>query len=271
MSGKYAKKNKKKKRKSTNPVVPILVALLLVLLIGIVAMLLLRPDGAGETPETQAPPETTLPIQPSATEMAPSLDSQPEHDEEILVSLPFDLGNGLMLTGISNYAGLYLEDGSDEPVSGILMIMLENTSDEDLQLARVQLIYGDRTAEFQITNLPAGRKIVALEQSRMAFTKETPIGAKADSLAFVQEFGICEDRIQVGGLVGALNIENISEEDIPGNIVIYYKNVAGDVFYGGITYRVTIEGGLKADEIRQVMSAHFNADNSEIVMVSCGG
>ena len=87
----------------------------------------------------------------------------------------------------------------------------------------------------------------------------------------VQEFGICEDRIQVGGLEGALNIENISEEDIPGNIVIYYKNVAGDVFYGGITYRVTIEGGLKADEIRQVMSAHFNADNSEIVMVSCGG
>lgn len=270
MSGKYAKKNRKKKKKSTNPVVPILVALLLVLVIGIVAMLLLRPEAPGESRESQPPVETTLPQQMTDEITIPS-DGETEPGAQIQFSLPYDLGNGLMLTGISNYAGLYLEDGSDEPVSGILMISLENTSGRDLQLARVELIYQGQTASFQITNLPAGRKLVALEQSRMAYTQEMPVAAMADSLAFVEDFGMCEGQIQVGGLDGALNIQNISGEDIPGNIVIYYKNVAGELFYGGITYRITIEGGLKAEEIRQIMSAHFHADSSEIVMVSCGG
>lgn len=266
MSGKFS--NQKRKKKS--PMIPVLVILVLILVISVAALLMLRPEDAVKPEQTTAASlEETVGEEASYAE-----ETQPSKEEQTAAnvgSLPFDLGQGLMLTGISNYAGIYMEDGSDEPVSGILMVTLENTSEEDLQLARIQLIYEDQTATFQISNLPAGRKIVALEQNRMAYTKEAPIGAKAESLAFVPEFAMYEDMLQISALDGALNIKNISGADMPGTIAVYYKNVAADMYYGGITYRVSIEGGLKAEEIRQIMSAHFDAENSEIVMVSYSG
>ena len=69
---------------------------------------------------------------------------------------------------------------------------------------------------------------------------------------------------------GAVNVTNISGEDIEGNIVVYYKNAAKDLYYGGITYRITIEGGLKADEIRQVMTNHASDTGSRIMFVTIG-
>ena len=47
-----------------------------------------------------------------------------------------------------------------------------------------------------------------------------------------------------------LNVPNISDEDIPGDVVVYYKHASADMLYGGITYRVTISGGIKAGESR---------------------
>ena len=54
----------------------------------------------------------------------------------------------------------------------------------------------------------------------------------------------------------------------PGDIYIYYKNFSGGIYYGGITYRVKIEGGLKSGEIRQLMSTHYYEEASEILMVT---
>ena len=47
----------------------------------------------------------------------------------------------------------------------------------------------------------------------------------------------------------------------------HYKNKIGDTYYGGIAYRVKVEGGLKAGEIRQVMTSHYNPDNCSIVAI----
>jgi len=50
--------------------------------------------------------------------------------------------------------------------------------------------------------------------------------------------------------------------------VVYYKNAAQDIYYGGITYRITIEGGLKAGEIRQTMTKHASDTGSKIMFVT---
>ena len=63
---------------------------------------------------------------------------------------------------------------------------------------------------------------------------------------------------------------NISGQDIIGDVVIYYKNAAEDLYYGGITYRVRIEGGMKADEIKQIMASHFSDTGSKIMFVTAG-
>jgi hypothetical protein len=81
---------------------------------------------------------------------------------------------------------------------------------------------------------------------------------------------LCEDQLKIQSLDGAMNITNISGKDITDNIVIYYKNAAADLLYGGITYRVTIRGGLRADEVRQISVSHFSATGSRVMFITIG-
>ena len=87
---------------------------------------------------------------------------------------------------------------------------------------------------------------------------------------FSEPLSLQEDKLQLQVLDGALNVVNISGADIEGDIVIYYKNAASDLLYGGITYRVRIEGGMKADEIKQIMASHFSDSGSRIMFVTVG-
>ena len=82
--------------------------------------------------------------------------------------------------------------------------------------------------------------------------------------------GLHEDKLKLQVMDGIINITNISQEDIAGEICIYYKNAADDIYYGGITYRSTISGGLKAGELRQIQAAHYRQTGSEIMFVTIG-
>jgi hypothetical protein len=65
-------------------------------------------------------------------------------------------------------------------------------------------------------------------------------------------------------------VTNITDTDITDEIIIYYKNSATDILYGGITYRVRVSGGIPAGETVRVMSRHYHPDRCTIVMVTCG-
>lgn len=185
--------------------------------------------------------------------------------------LDLQVADGLVVTSLAKYTGIYMEDGSDETVSGVLMAVLENQSKEALQYAEITLTYGDSMqAEFTVTNLPAGEKVVLLEKDRLQYRNEVPAATAAKNVVFVPEFTMHKDTIQVSGLQGMLNVKNISDKDITGDIYVYYKNSAADLLYGGITYRTKVAGGLKAGEIRQINAGHYNPKGSAIVMVTCG-
>ena len=64
---------------------------------------------------------------------------------------------------------------------------------------------------------------------------------------------------------GTLNIQNISGKDLDGSIVVYYKGADENGFFGGITYRLTIDG-LKKDSIAQRHSEHIG----EVVNITYG-
>lgn len=215
------------------------------------------PAQSGKVPRTTAAPASTA-VQTEHRTTQPAPDWL------------FDLGGELYLTAIQEFAGIYMEDGSDEPVQGLLSLVLENRGAQDLQYARLLLDYGDAQAEFEVTNLPAGGTVVLLEKNRMAYRPELPRSAEAQSVAMLEEFPMYPELFEITTADGVINIRNISGEDIAGDIFVYYKNVGGGVYYGGITYRVRIEGGLAAGEIRQIMSTHYFEDASEILMVSYG-
>lgn len=178
-----------------------------------------------------------------------------------------DLGNRLLITSIGKYAGIYMEDGSDEVVSGMLMLILKNDNEQDLQLARIELEYEDFTAEFEVTNLPAGESVVLLEKNRQKYVDEEYSSASAKNVVFFPEkMSLCQDQLEISVAKGNITVKNLTE-DTMGEIYIYYKNSAVDLLYGGITYRAKVDAGLKPGSVASVMTGHYNPDSSTIVNV----
>lgn len=266
MSGKSKKKKTAKAGR---------VALWLGIVIALVALILVASlwiylekfgfPGAEETLPSDAQTEPSVQIDPSA-QTAPSQPIVIDSVEAVSLAL----GNGLKIQDVGSYTGIYMEDGSDEPVTGVLMCLVTNDSEKDVQLLKFTLSNGSQTASFSLTNLPAGESVVVLESSRMEYAPGFTQAEVQNYAEFPAPMSLCADKIEISAFEQAMNITNISGEDISGDILIYYKNSAADVFYGGITYRVRIEGGLKANEIRQLMPSHFNAAGSTVVLVTCG-
>jgi hypothetical protein len=216
----------------------------------------------GESPltppvETTEPTETT---QPAAT--LPPMETSPT----------LELGDGLRVLRMDRYAGIYMEDGTNEIVSDVMMLILENTSDRDLQLARIDVAYADQTAWFEVTNLPAGEKVVLLEKERMGFPGEDYLTVSTRNVVFFQEpMAVPEGLIEVSGTAGLVKLTNISGDGIPGPIYVYYKNSAEDLLYGGITYRVTAAEGLAEGETLTIPAGHYDPEQCRILAIQTGG
>ena len=183
-----------------------------------------------------------------------------------------DLGSGVKITGLISYTGAFMEDRTDEVVTDVLAIKVTNTGEEYIQTMDITLQAGDSQAQFSLSTLFPGETMVVLEKNRMAYSTAPDFSeAQTSAVAlFDAHPGMCEDKLEIQCLDGVINVTNISGEDITGDILIYYKNYVSGMYYGGITYRLRIEGGLKAGEIRQGSAAHFNSRNSTVVFVTCG-
>jgi len=181
----------------------------------------------------------------------------------------YNLVHGLQITDMGSYTGPFMEDGSDETVSNVLMIVLTNTGTELLQYAQIELSGPSGTAVFSVTTLPAGASVLLLEQTRMQDSPELEFTSAAarNVVFFPEDQTVRTDWFSFQGMEGALNVTNISGADITGDIEIYYKNMVDGQLYGGITYVARIPGGLSADETRQVMTGHFSSSESVIMFV----
>lgn len=210
--------------------------------------------------ESSKPDPTTTPTQNNL-----NVQVQPVQKETI------DLGNDLGLLSVGKFAGIYLEDGSNEVVSNIMMVQVVNNSPKDLQFAKFKLQYAKFTAEFEASNIPAGKTVVLLEKNRQKYVDEKYTSASVENVVYFQKnMNTAKDQFEISGLKGALNIKNISGADISGDIYVYYKYTSADQLYGGITFRAKVQGGLKSGELRQVMTSHFNPDTCVIVAVEQG-
>lgn len=244
---------KKQGKKPVGLILPMVVAAVCI------AAVLLRTVPADRTP---AAPDQTRPTTPRQTEPAPQTQTTPTEVQRL-----FDLGYGLEITDSGKYTGMYMEDGSNEVLSDVMMLVIQNNGGDDIQLAQITALCGGEEYHFTLTNLAVGERAVLLEQERKPAAELT--AAALDVCAvFAEPMELHEDVIEVTGLDGMVNVKNISDADIEGDIYIYYKYTAEDLYYGGITFRVRVEGGLKAGELRQVPAGHYNTDGCAVVQVT---
>lgn len=261
-----AKKNKKKSGKRA-VLWTIIIIEVIILLAALLVWWAFAYDGGSTEPTV---PEEPITSETSAT--VPQVTVPEPTIEEIADIEGTFVGNNLIIRNIGAYTGAFVEDGSNEIVSGVLMLVVDNHGEKDVQYAEITLPTENGDAKFTLSTLPSGESVVLLEQNRMAFTgKEDTALATSDNVAFFSEpLSLYEEELKLQILDGAINVTNVSGEDIDGDIVIYYKNAAADIYYGGITYRVRIEGGMKADEIKQIMASHFSDSGSKIMFVTVG-
>lgn len=215
--------------------------------------------------ETEEPTTTTPVVVPPTTEAEP----EPTMSIEVDENKDLSLGEELEIVDIGKYTGLFFEDGTDEVVSNIVMLVVKNISNKDLQYAEIELTTDMRTLNFYVTTLKAGASVLVLELNRQSYILgEEYVEAKLNNDIFFQsELTVYEDVFKIGALDGAMNVTNISDKDITGEVIIYYKNRSSDMYYGGITYRTRIPG-IKAGEIKQIMLKHFSPTGSEIMFVT---
>ena len=260
MSGKYTNRKTKKKK-----YVGIWIALVLALAI-LLAVVMMHPSEPEEQ-HTIEPPTLSGGIQVVQNEKSSG-------GKRIQNNLSIPVREGLEIQTIGAYDGIYMEDGSDELVSDVLMMVLANNSADTVEYAKITMNVDGEIAEFTVTTLKPDDKVVLLEKNRMAYDKNldySGVEIVCENLAVFQEpLSLQEEKLSFQILNGAINVTNISDEDISGRIAIYYKNKAAGIYYGGITYRIILEEGLKAGEIRQMLATHFTETGSEIVFVTIG-
>ena len=106
------------------------------------------------------------------------------------------IGNDLEIVSTGRYAGLFVEDGSDETVSDVFCIRVKNTGSTGVQYAHITLTRGGECYEFDITTLLPGETVQALELSRQTLPEKP-----AELTAAVTTYALHARRRAGGGRV----------------------------------------------------------------------
>lgn len=168
----------------------------------------------------------------------------------------------------AGYAGLFVEDGSDKTVSDVFCIRVKNTGSSDVQYAHITLSRGSESYEFDISTLPAGETLQALEVSGQTMPeKPAELTAAVTSYApFTEPLSMHEDLFTVTTSESSITVTNNSGSDA-AQVYVYYKNASGDLLLGGITYRAGLTN-LAAGESRSCYTSHYSEGSSKLLFVT---
>ncbi len=166
----------------------------------------------------------------------------------------------------SRYSGAYVEDGSDEKVSGVAAMLVANPTDRFLDLATVTYQVGEKTAVFEVKGLPPGGKAWVLESQRMTLDDGDTFQLEDCVTTFRADAIRQTDLLSVQRDGNSLTVKNVSGETLE-NVCLYYKVKHTDGNYlGGILYTLNF-GTLEAGASQTRQAGHFS-DRAEIVRYS---
>lgn len=284
-SSNYRKKRKKKK---TQRVILIsVITILAVLVIGIIAFGIMKnassdKEGFHELKEGEdisnikteikisedyvEPAEGTLDVSKIQGYNAKSVDDNEEEGDESVKEILVSDSN-LKIESVGSYSGIFIEDGSDEPVTNVAAMLITNNSEQMLQIAEVTFKVNEtETATFKVTNLPAGTSTLALETNKREF-KDTDSYTYGETVTgYTEPLGMEEDKFEMTAEKGKITLKNKSDQSYE-KVYVYYKYVQlGGAYLGGITYRTPFENVEPGAEV-EAIAAHFNPDSSLIMGV----
>ena len=225
-------------------------------------------EATEDTKQTEATTEataepTTAPTMPKFEE--PEVETLPE---EVEAQLPYTIpGTNLVIQKIANYEGAFFEDGSDEDVSDVAMILLHNAGTEAVEYAEIAVEYTTGELQFEASAIPAGGYVTVQEANRKGIMSGSMVDSRA-SVALLPSESNAEEYISVtDNGDNTLSVTNISDSAIKTARIFYKYYIAGDDLYvGGITYTVKLSD-LKPGQTVVVDPSHYLSSSSKVVMV----
>ena len=182
---------------------------------------------------------------------------------------PSEVVENQELNYIADFQGIrLLEKFTQTTENGdVASVILLNTTYKTLQYITFTENFSDGTVySYTASTIPPGEICIVTEDSESPFKDNSPSTFSDKGVVFFQqEPSVYNDTLQYVGANSILTVKNKSDKDITENIVIYYKDYAESRFTSGVTYRVTIEGGLKSGEIKQIPAKHFVNGKSMIM------
>lgn len=168
---------------------------------------------------------------------------------------------------IGGYTGSFVEDGTNDAVIGVASALVTNHSSEMLQIATLTYtVNGSETAEFVITNLPAGTTALVLEKNRKAFNNGDQYILENDAYGTVPDGQLLEDTFKIEGSDGKITLTNLTDNSY-GKVYVYYKYIQpGGAYLGGITFRTPVENVGSGSTVEAV-AGHFSSIASVVTMV----
>ena len=187
-------------------------------------------------------------------------------DPETVIEAPKASSADLYCLEFNTFSGAYVEDGKNEKVEDVAAILVENRSEAFLDRATVKYKYGDETATFLVTGLPAGQRCWVMEAGKFKPDGKSSCEFEDCTSAFKEDAVLATDKLKTESKDNVLTVTNISEQTL-NDVCVYYKNTADDgAFLGGITYMISFDTLAPGEELEKA-SGHFS-ETSKIVRYS---
>lgn len=223
------KKQQKRQKKSSTQIVLVVVLsvfLAALLMMFVVPQMLYRLSGQEGDPELDVTEEVegTLP--------------QITYSPEDVLDFPAMLEDAkLEVESLFSFSGINPDSGNQEG-DDLATILLKNTSETYMEQAVIQATLLDGTeCTFVVTDLPAGKSTMAFATSNESLAQEVSCVALSCEASFTELEPW--DQLSVSTVGTTVTLQNNSGEDIT-NIDVYCRDVFGESYFGGITYKHTI-------------------------------
>lgn len=248
----------------------IVIAVVAVLVLALVVYLCTRPGDDMSTPDA---PETAETAQPTKDPDVEAPNAQPtvgngdtsnvttDTAEDTPWTTMTDGDYSISIRALGGYDGLFIEDGSDAKVSGVLALQFTNNGSEAIQYAEYAFQVDGETLNFKLSDLPAGYSAVVLEANRHPYNSAEVLKLTDRVVATMETLSFASEQVLVvDNGDDSLTLMNLTNETLPVVRVFYkFYYEAENVFVGGITY--TAKGrNIPAGGSVTIYPSHYVSD-----------
>ena len=188
---------------------------------------------------------------------------------DIYTVYPFAITENVVIDKIYSATGYFPENGTDEEIENVLAVRITNISKKSIEYSTFSLTVNDDIYKFAAATLPAEKSVYVFNtEMKHAPDEITYVSGEAEfEISFTEEPSAMTDVFSFMVQNGNVIVKNTSSSDISSDIVVYYKSTVENDYFGGITYRFRITGGLAAGESFNAYAPHAYAHMTEIMFV----